>query len=287
MRQLSLIKKFSLLLLAALTLFGFALGKIITSSMHQNMLNRSNETAASFLIYEIKNKLQVEDLAIPKKGAGYKQLSNQIESLNLGPDVINVKLWNRDFTVVWASNEDEVGKQTPGHHELVEAYEGELISEIASGHHLQEKYAYASTAQEVMELYIPVRFAPGDEVKLVLEVYRNIDLLLAEIGHHNRIVWGSIATGMALLYLLLFGLVWGASRKIDMQDTEIRISEERFRSLIHSAQDGIVSTDRSGKIFLINQAAENIFGSNRVSKTRRHSGLIEQSLKFRDDRVLH
>ena len=260
MRQLSLIKKFSLLLLAALVLFGFVLGKIITVSMHQNMIGRSNATAANFLIYEIKNKLQIEDLATPKKGEEYRQLSSQIEALNLGPDVINVKIWNRDFTVVWATNKDEVGEQTPGHHELVEVYGGELISEISSGHHLQEKYSYASGAEEVMELYIPVRFGSEDEVKLVLEVYRNIDLLLAEITHHNSIIWGSIAIGMALLYLLLFGLVWRASRQIDKQDREIRISEERFRSLIHSAQDGIVSADRSGTIFLINQVAEKVFG---------------------------
>jgi len=260
MNRLSLVQKFSLLLLVALTLFGFVLGKIITSTMHANMINRSNELAANFIADEIRDHLQVEDFSTSFKEDVYKRLTDQIKALNLGPDVIKVKIWNRDFTVVWASNEDEVGEQSQGHHELIEAYEGELLSEISLGHHLQEKYALASTAQDVMELYIPVHFEPQGEVKLVLEVYRNIDSLLAEINKHSHVVWGSIATGTALLYLLLFGLIWGASRQIDKQGVEIRLSEERFRSLIHSAQDGIVSTDRSGRIFLINPAAENIFG---------------------------
>ena len=231
--------------------------------MHQNMLNRSNELAANYLTYEIKNNLQAEDLATPVKGEEYQRFSSQIAALNLGPEVIRVKIWNRNYTIVWASNEDEVGEQSPGHHELVEVYEGELISEISSGHHLEEKYAYAGTvsaASRVMELYIPIRFGTDNEVKLVFEVYRNIDLLLMEISHHNRTIWVSTALGTALLYLLLFGLIWGASRQLDKQGAEIRLSEERFRSLIHSAQDGIVSIDIIGKIFLINQAAEKIFG---------------------------
>ncbi|UCD66845.1 MAG: PAS domain S-box protein [Deltaproteobacteria bacterium] len=241
-------------------MFGFALGKIITSAMHQNMMHRANEVAADFLIYEINNKVDIENFSIPKTGQEYQKLSRQIEGLNLGPDVMRIKIWNRDYTIVWATDEDEVGEQSPGHHELVHVYEGELISEISTGHHLNEKYAYATAAHQVMELYIPVRRSPQDEVSLVFEAYMNVDKLLADINRHNRIVWGTTATGTFLLYLVLFGLIWGASRQIDKQGTEIRLSEERFRSLIHSAPDGIVSADRSGRIFLINQAAEDIFG---------------------------
>jgi PAS domain S-box-containing protein len=266
MRQFSLIKKFSILLFVALSVFGFVLGNIITSAMKQNMLDRSNEVAANFLTYEIKNKLNIEELSTPKTGKEYEEFSKHISGFNLGPDVMRIKIWNRDFTIVWSSDEEEVGEESPGHHELVEVYEGRLISEISSGHHLNEKYAYANTnvAKTVMELYIPVRFGPQDDVQLVFEVYRNVDNLLNDIYRHNRIVWGSTVTGTFLLYFLLFGLIWGASRQIDQKSAEIRVSEERFRSLIHSAQDGIISADRNGKIFLVNRLAEEIFGYSSI-----------------------
>ncbi len=247
--------------------------------MQQNMIHRSNEMAASFLTYEIRNKLDIDKLSTPKTGSEYEELSQQIESLNLGPDVRRIKIWNRDFTIVWASSEDEVGEYSPGHHELIEVYGGNLISEISTGHYLNEKYAYAgSAAHEVMELYIPFRSEPEGDVTLVFEVYRNIDALLADIRHHNRIVWGSTTTGIFLLYLVLFGLVWGASRRIDKQGEEIKVSEERFRSLIHSAQDGIVSADRNGRIFLLNKAAERLFG---YSAPEAHG--LEFSALFPDD----
>ncbi len=264
MRQISLTQKFSLLLLVTLPLFGFLMGKIITSAMYENMLNRSNEMAANFVIHEIRNKLRVNDFTKVRKGDEYQKLTAQIESLHLGPDVMGVKIWNRDYTIVWSSNEEDVGESSPGHHELVEVYKGELISEISDEHHLEEKYAHAGAAtgaaHPIMELYIPVRKDSDGEVQIAFEVYRNIDQLLADIRHHNRIIWLSIATGMCLLYLLLYGLVWGASRRIIRQERDIKISEERFRSLIHSAQDGIVSVNRTGKIFLVNRAAEDIFG---------------------------
>jgi PAS domain S-box-containing protein len=281
MRQLSLVKKFSLLLLAALSLFGFVLGNILTSAMKQNMLDRSNEVVANFLQYEIVNKLNLEELSSPKKGKDYLDLSSQIAGLNLGPDVSRIKIWNRDYTIVWSTDEDEIGETSPDHHELVEVYEGNLVSEIASGHHLNEKYAFANTnkAKTAMELYIPVRFGNQDEVQLVFEVYRNIDNLLKDIHHHNRVVWGSTITGTLLLYILLFGLIWGASRQIDLQNKRIKLSEERFRSLIHSAQDGIISADQSGRVFLINKAAENIFGySNSEAKE-----LIFRSFFLKDE----
>jgi PAS domain S-box-containing protein len=262
MRQLSLLKKFSLLLFIALALFGVSLGKIITAAMQDNMIKRANEMAANFLTYEIKNKLQLEDLTTIKTGREYEETSLKISDLHLGPDVIRLKIWNDEYYIVWSTDQDEVGGQSLGHHELEHVFEGQIISEISSEHHLSEKYAYANVEQvsEVMELYIPVRFGPQNDVGLVFEVYTKIDSLMADIVHHNKIIWSSTILGSAILYLLLFGLFLRASRQIDQKSTEIKLSEERFRSLIHSAQDGIISADRNVKIILINQAAEKIFG---------------------------
>lgn len=59
---------------------------------------------------------------------------------------------------------------------------------------------------------------------------------------------------------MLIGIVKEASNRIQRQTGEIVRSEEKHRSLVESAQDGIVSIDCRGKIVLFNRAAEDIFG---------------------------
>ena len=156
MRTISLVKKFSFVLLISIVLFGFTLGKVISSSMRQNMITRSNEITANFLQHEIYSQLEIKQL------------------------------------------------------------------------------------------------------------------LSKDTAYYNRIVWLSILIGSILLYMLLFGLFWRASRRIELQNQEIHLSEERFRNLIQSAQEGIVSADKSGKIVLMNETAELIFGYTVEEAKTRH-----------------
>lgn len=69
-----------------------------------------------------------------------------------------------------------------------------------------------------------------------------------------------IASLAGCIIPFLIGVVWGASRHIDAQTRHIVRSEERYCSLVNSAQDGIISIDSRGKIILFDRAAERIFG---------------------------
>lgn len=258
MRRMTLVQQFSLLLLGTLFLMGLFLGKIVSSALREDMANRSNEITAGFIKAEIDHHIRVEAFS-PKSDVDYEGLSRQVALLNLGPGIQKIKIWNRERIVVWASESQEVGRQNRAHHELENVFSGKTISEISSKERLREKYAY-EIDHDVMELYIPVRSGDSGEVVLVFEIYKNIDELMASIRHQTKIVWASTFCGAFVLYFILLGLVWRASRRLAWQNRQIGFSEERYRSLIHSAQDGIVSCDRQGRIILLNQAAEQIFG---------------------------
>ena len=56
---------------------------------------------------------------------------------------------------------------------------------------------------------------------------------------------------------------------------KIRQSEDRFRNLIYCAQEGIVSADKTGRILLMNETAELIFGySTEETKNRNFASLL-------------
>jgi PAS domain S-box-containing protein len=259
MRNLSLVQQFSLILFIMLFFVGIFFGKLLTGAMKRDMLNRSNDIIAGFIRHEIDTNFHSPTFVNPDAWTDYEAISRQVSSLNLGPDIQRIKIWNREKIIVWSSKKEEVGQQNPDDHELEEVFSGTVISEIVSQEQVKEKYAY-EIDQDVMELYIPVRSGSSDEVVVVFELYKNIGKLLASISRHNRIVWLATFAVTVTLYLVLFAMVWKASRRMDWQSRQIGLSEERFRSLIHSAQDGIVSADTKGRIVLMNRAAEKIFG---------------------------
>ena len=46
----------------------------------------------------------------------------------------------------------------------------------------------------------------------------------------------------------------------DLAERELRRNEERYRSVMESASDGVISADRHERILFFNRAAERIFG---------------------------
>ena len=270
MRNFSLVKKFSIVLLFALVLFGFSLGKIISSALRQNTIIRSSEITANFLRHEIKNHLSLDQLLSQQPSSCYEQISERISDLNLGPNVkiTHMKIWNGDRRIVWSSDNREVGKQNLADRHLKDVFNGKSYAEISPVQQLKVNFSRQDSAKEMMELFIPLQIGAHGDVEMVFEVYASVDKLMADIEHHNRIVWMSIMFGSVILYFLLFGLFWGASRRIELQNMKIRQSEDRYRNLVYCAQEGIVSADKYGRILLMNETAELIFGysSNEARK---------------------
>ena len=66
--------------------------------------------------------------------------------------------------------------------------------------------------------------------------------------------------GVAMLYILLFTLIRASIQKQEEQQVTIQNNEERYRSLIGTASDAIMSVDQNGNIVSWNNTAENIFG---------------------------
>jgi len=262
MRNFSLVKKFSTVLLVALILFGFVLGKIISSTLRENMMTRSTEITANFLRHEIRNHLTLDQLITQENSSCYQEIANRIAELNLGPNVkiTRVKIWNHDRRLVWSSDTGENDTRVVADRQVDGVFGGECFAAISPVRALLNTGRDGNPYHEMMRLLVPVQLGSGKEVQMVFEVYATVDRLMADIAHHSSIVWISIIFGSVFLFFLLFGLFWGASRRIEQQNMKIRQSEDRYRNLVYCAQEGIVSADKSGRILLMNETAELIFG---------------------------
>jgi signal transduction histidine kinase len=105
---------------------------------------------------------------------------------------------------------------------------------------------------------VPIRFNPGGPVDDVVEVYQNIDSLNASILLHNHSVWFWSFISFASVYIVLFGIMWSASRQINIQTHEVEQSRKDWEDLFNTITDMITVHDDNYNIIKANKAAEKL-----------------------------
>jgi hypothetical protein len=119
------------------------------------------------------------------------------------PNLVRMKVWNRNFTVVWSNLAELIGQRFPDNHEVEESFEGKIEFEIEkpkAENILERQY------QELSELYVPISNAQGETVGVV-EVYQPTFSLYQEInaGFRRRLV-PALVVCLAAYLLILFVL---------------------------------------------------------------------------------
>ena len=179
--------------------------------------------------------------------------------MNLGLQVVRVKLWNPGHVMVWSDSRPLVGRSADDNAELARALAGEVVASRTTPD--KRENAEEGLSGPLLELYVPVKFGgEASPVAGVVEVYSDLSPLLEDIAAQRKLLWAVNAGGVLLLFLTLYGLVSRASRRIEEQNARLRESKERLKNLLLFAHDAIVSMDRERRILLFNRAAEGLFG---------------------------
>lgn len=244
--------------LFAVLFFGTIFGWITGTYFERIMLLWEKRVTANIIAENVRSHFDIGTFSTPKMGMDYENLSGELEHIILGAGIERIKVWNREMVITWADDRRLVGKQFSDNDELSKALDGQIMSEITETKHAENELEKQFTV--LHELYVPIKSGDSGNIETVFEIYQNLDSFYADIMGHKKIIWTATIIGFSFLYIILFGIVWGASRRIDYQTEEIAESEKKYRTLIESAQDGIVSIDSDGKIVLANEAAAQMFG---------------------------
>ena len=258
MRKYSLLQKFSLICLAALVVFGIAFGWVITVYLENSYLEMSKKWLAETVSGQAKFHFKGSVFSGTKTGPEYEDIAERIRDMNLGEDIKRIKIWNLEKIIVWSDDANIVGNAFPDDRELATALGGEVSSTLSGLKKIENRSE--TRYGRLLELYVPIKSRPDGPVEYVIEVYQDLHPLRKEIGNNKAVLWAATCLGFGSLYLLLFGIMLGASRRLKAQTETIRFSEERHRNLLRSAPDGIVSIDRHGNIVIANEAAATMFG---------------------------
>jgi signal transduction histidine kinase len=225
----------------------FALiGFVIATTREQDLRARSEAGAAvrAGLIAEgvIAPLLRPADLRAPIRGSRYEELDRAIHGFAMAhAGIERIKIWAPDGTVLFSNDPAQVGLTPEPEEDLLEAFEGEVASEISDLEE-PENASERRLADQLFETYVPVRVeGVGDasDVDAVIEVYQDYSSIQQEIDRLDDTLTISLGLGLLALYVLLLPVMVGTTRTLRRQNTQLQEQAEQLAVLLEREQDTV------------------------------------------------
>ncbi len=228
-RRPSLLVRFGLLSFVMLLAVGVVLGRRLQKSAHDRTLGDAVHSAQIIAAVGIEPLLQPADLQRnfePLAANRRTILDDALKSSVSNNGVVRLKVWNLQHWIVYSDNPKLVGRWFASEPNLEAAFAGRTVSDItdlSSAEELEER-----DFGTLLSVYVPLRVDaagaftndPTARVVGAFEIYLPYKPIAAAITHDTRELYLELAVGLLILYLVLFRLVAGASRRLRKQATE-------------------------------------------------------------------
>ena len=122
------------------------------------------------------------------------------------PEIVRVKVWDRQATVLWSDEERLIGQRFPENDELRDALAGKIsveVKDLRGREHTYERREFTTLA----EVYVPIFSRQTGEVLGVVEVYKIPERLFTTMRNGRFVIWAISVVGALVLYLVLVPLV--------------------------------------------------------------------------------
>jgi PAS domain S-box-containing protein len=254
-KRLKPIQKFALLSGVCIAGLCLALALFIHSLLEHQVRRVEWLSTAEIAKYQVEEHNlfpYFTDLQLRREPARYREAFQSL--LNL-PEVVRIKIWDREATVIWSDDERLIGRRFPENREVRQALAGQVSTLLKTLHKTEHEYERDRFTQ-LAEVYVPIRSKPTGEVIGILEVYKLPARLFADIERMQVIVWAIVMSGGILLYLGLLPIVRRSYR-------EQIASEEALREMnvaLTNAMPGISRLDPEGRYVHVNEVYAGMLG---------------------------
>ncbi len=202
-----------------MVLLGVVLSQTLKGAIQHRSLADTRQTASILASVAIQPQLTPADLKDGLPPERIQTLDRLFEQDGgLGGQVARVKIWNSAFKEVYSDDHTEIGRSFPPSDELKEALSGEVASEISNLNNAENTgdRQYGT----LLEVYVPVHFGSSTATAGAFEIYLPYKPIAAAIGSDTDKIYGLLLGGLLLLYLILFRIVAGASRRLQRQNAD-------------------------------------------------------------------
>jgi diguanylate cyclase (GGDEF)-like protein/PAS domain S-box-containing protein len=269
------------LLPAVAVIVGMAI--VVSNSVADDLRRSATESAVHNVEAIVRGYVDPElhesslDLAAPRDPA----IDAQLERLTQSGEIRQINIWSRDGRIVYSSIEGLRGRRFSIGPQMATAFAGDGVATYVGGDAVPPGAASDGTGDHLpalqghyFELSVPIRGAVDGNPIGVYEVFQDARLIEQRIDATRSGVFVVALVASSLLVLLIWLAFGGASRVLAGQNrrlqeqatterllvVDLQRSEERFRSLVQNASDGVVVLGEDGLVRYESPAVERILG---------------------------
>jgi diguanylate cyclase (GGDEF)-like protein len=219
-RRLSLTRQVALLSLLPMFVFGCVLARVLQAQIVSRTLADASESARIIAHLGIEPHLSAQDLRTGLSPAGIRALDQQLSARSVTQDLARIKIWNSKYKVIYSDEHSLIGRTLPPSDDLRDALAGKPDDADVVTPRLHTETASEVGLGQLVEVYVPLRFAASGPPEGAFEIYLSYKPIAAAIAHDKRTIALLVAIGLALLWLTLYRIVARASRKLRLQSRE-------------------------------------------------------------------
>jgi diguanylate cyclase (GGDEF)-like protein/PAS domain S-box-containing protein len=204
----------------------------------------------------------------------------QLERLTLSGEIRRINVWSRDGRIVYSNDAELRGQRFSIGPLLASAYAGDGVARYVEGDAsvegppLTNAEGQPAVSGRFLELFVPIRGPVDGNPIGVYDVYQDARLIEQRVAGVRSGVFIVALVASSMLAALIWLAFGGASRILAAQNrrlheqatterlllVDLQRSEERFRSLVRNASDGVIVLGEDGLVRYESPAVERILG---------------------------
>jgi len=166
------------------------------------LIDQASSLVVDFVQTQAKNHIASPEAFSLQNPEATEQVFKKVLEEVKTRDVIRIKVWDKDATIVFSDDKSIVGKKFTDNHEFQEAIEGKVEVEIKKP--LAAENVAEKGYRQLMEVYVPITLAGESGTNGVIETYYKLDTLNEEIQKaQTRIVLINLGA-----FLVLAVVIW-------------------------------------------------------------------------------
>jgi len=215
---------------------------------------------------------ELDESSLDLDAARNPAIDAQLERLTQSGEIRRINIWSRDGRIVYSNEVELRGQRFSIGPQLASAYAGDGVA----------RYVYDDATSEgpstlpgnYLELFVPIRGPVDGNPIGVYDVSQDARLIEERIDATRSGVFVVALIASSLLVLLIWLAFGGASRVLAAQNrrlqdqatterlllVDLQRSEERFRSLVQNASDGVLVLGEDALVRYASPAVERILG---------------------------